>query len=64
MKKWTIQLTLLLVLAAGLFAISRYMVYRGTQSLSKTEIKNKAINKVNSAMDLRGIGRHLLDFQK
>jgi hypothetical protein len=64
MKKWTIQLTLLLGIAFSLLAFSRYIAYCCPDSLSQTEIKSKAIDKIQSAVDLRGMTRHLLDIHK
>jgi hypothetical protein len=64
MKKWTIQLTLLLGMAAGIFAFSRYTVNCCQGGLTRTEIKKSTLEKFQSAVDLRGMGRHLLDLHK
>lgn len=64
MKKWTIQLTLLLGIAFGLLAFSRYVAYCCPQGLSKNELKNNTIEKIQSAVDLRGMTRHLLDIHE
>jgi hypothetical protein len=64
MKKWTIQLTLLLGMAIAIFATSRYMVNCTPIGLSKKEAQYNTLDKVQSAVNLRGIGRHLLDFHK
>jgi hypothetical protein len=64
MKKWTIQLTLLLGIAFSLLALSRYVDYHCPKSLTQNEIKNNTIQKIQSAVDLRGMTRHLLDIHK
>lgn len=64
MKKWTIQLTLLLGITFGLLAFSRYVDYHCPNGLSKTEVKNSAIQKIHTAVDLRSMTRHLLDIHK
>jgi hypothetical protein len=64
MKKWTIQLTLLLLFAAGTFATSRIVVKYCPNGISKTELQQNTRNKIQSAVDLRGLGRHLLDLHK
>ncbi|MCU0403248.1 MAG: hypothetical protein MUE99_01780 [Chitinophagaceae bacterium] len=64
MKKWTIQLTLLLGFAFGLLAFSRYIAYCSPGGFSQSEIKNNAINKIQSAVDLRGMTRYLFDIHK
>ena len=64
MKKWTIQLTLLLGIVFGLLAFSRYIVYNSPNGFSKSHIKNKAIDKIQSTVSLRGMTRHLLDINK
>lgn len=64
MKKWTIQLTLLIGMAVGIFATSRYIVNCTESGLSKKEAKINTLDKFQSALNLRGIGRHLLDFHK
>ena len=64
MKKWTIQLTLLLSMAAGIFAFSRYVVNCCQGGLAKTEVKKSTLEKFQSAVSLRGIGSHLLDLHK
>ena len=64
MKKWTIQLTLLIGIAVSTFAFSRYMAVYKPGGLSKSNIQKTTLTKIQSAVDLRGIGRHLLDFHK
>ena len=64
MKKWTIQLTLLLGIAISIFAASRYMVAHTPGWLAKEASEKTTLNKVQSAINLRGLGRNLLDFHK
>jgi hypothetical protein len=64
MKKWTIQLTLLILFAAGIFTASRFVVKQFPNGISKTDIQQSTRNKIQSAVDLRGLGRHLLDLHK
>jgi uncharacterized protein YneF (UPF0154 family) len=64
MKKWTIQLVLLIGMAVGIFLVSRSMV---REQQTDTEIFSKkasALEKMKKAVSLRGIGRNLLDFHK
>jgi len=64
MKKWTIQLTLLLGIAISIFAASRYMVAHTPGRLAKESLEISTLDKVQSAINLRGLGRNLLDFHK
>ncbi len=64
MKKWTIQLTLLLGITFSLLAFSRYAAHYCPKGLSKNEIKNNTFQKIQSAVDLRSMTRHLLDIHE
>jgi len=64
MKKWTIQLTLLLGIAISIFAASRFMAAHTPGRLSKEVTEQSTLDKVQSAVNLRGLGRNLLDFHK
>jgi hypothetical protein len=64
MKKWTIQLTLLLTMAIGIFAASRYIVNCTPGGLAREATEKSTLDKVQSAVNLRGLGRNLLDFHK
>jgi hypothetical protein len=64
MKKWTIQLTLLLGIAVSIFAASRYMAAHTHAKLAKESTQQTTLDKVQSAVNLRGLGRNLLDFHK
>lgn len=64
MKKWTIQLTLLIALAISVFAVTRYMVNYSPRGIARKEMQKNTLNRIQSAVDLQGIGRNLLDFHK
>jgi hypothetical protein len=66
MKKWTVQLGLLLGFAAITIIGSRIMVSKQKSSLAIQEyrVETKAIDKVQSAVLLQGLGKHLLDLLK
>jgi hypothetical protein len=64
MKKWTIQLTLLLGISISIFAASRYMAAHTPGRLAKESTEQSTLDKVQSAVNLRGLGRNLLDFHK
>jgi hypothetical protein len=64
MKKWTIQLTLLIALAISVFAVTRYIANYSSRGIARKEMQKNTLNRIQSAVDLRGIGRNLLDFHK
>lgn len=66
MKKWTVQLGLLLGFAAITIIGSRIMVSKQKSSLAIQEyrVETKAIDKVQSAVLVQGLGKHLLDLLK
>ncbi len=55
---------LLLGMAAAVIVISRVSVIKGRSVEYKADIDKSTIGKVQSAVNIQGMGRHLLDFLK
>jgi len=61
MKKWTVQLTLLLVMAAGIILTSRIVVSKNKMNGTSSYQKQLGLDKMQHSIKLQKMGRHMLD---
>ncbi len=61
MKKWTVQLMLLLVMAAGIILTSRIVVTKNKLSGTSNYHQKLGLDKMQNAINVQGMGRHMLD---
>lgn len=66
MKKWIVQLGMLLFFSAITIIGSRIVVSKQKANLALREYKleKKSVEKVQSAVLIQGLGKHLLDILK
>jgi hypothetical protein len=61
MKKWTVQLMLLLIMAAGIILTSRIVVSKNKMNGTGSYPQKLGLDKMQNSIKLQGMGRHMLD---
>lgn len=64
MKKWTVQLAVLLVMAGGIILASRLVVIRSQKAARQSGLVQKNMEQIKGSVSIPGLGRHLLDVLK
>jgi hypothetical protein len=64
MKKWTVQLAVLLVLTGGIILASRLVVTQSQKAARQSGMVQKNMEHLKGSVSIPSLGRHLLDVLK